>query len=61
MVRSPRAEQQPEHRHLAEAQVVVGVPLAGEAPAQAHHADAELGGEPGVGAGNGCVVGMSLA
>ena len=36
------AEQQSEHGHLAEAQVVVGVPLAGEAPAQTHHADAEL-------------------
>ena len=48
------AEQQPEHGHLAEAQVVVGVPLAGQAAAQAHHSDAELCGEPRVGAGNGC-------
>ena len=31
-------EQQPEHGHLAEAQVVVGVPLAGQAAAQPHHA-----------------------
>ena len=42
--------EQPQHDHLRDAQVVVGVALGDEAAAQAHHARPELGGEPGVGA-----------
>jgi hypothetical protein len=41
-----------EHRHLAGAQLVVGVALGHETTAQAHDRQPELAGEAGVGAGD---------
>ena len=52
-VRSPWRYSAAEHRHLASRlSSLSGVPLAAQPAAQPHHGDAELDGEPGVGAGD---------
>ena len=47
------AEEQPEHRHGGQAQVVLRGPLRRQPSAQPHHRDAELGGEGRVRAADG--------
>ena len=42
------AVERSEHGHLADAQLVVGVPFVGEAPTQPHDRQPELGREAGV-------------